>query len=127
MYTPKVGDKITHKELTDYYVICLVIGDIVGYTRSGTDQVYLTNNVNKTFHGYIFPKTKWLPKKGETCYYPLLDCSHGYGMTEGVGELKYVDDPMGIVRQNYLLDNGLFFKTKEEALACRAKMMEAIK
>lgn len=130
MYIPKVGDVIknsnhNYKQVT----IVLVVGEFLGYCYQDGNSVYVDNRFSAkdwAKNGWVFPKEKFVPIKGEDCFYPLFDYDHGYGCTIGVGKLKFRDDAMGVQRQEHLLSSGLLFKTKEEAIECRNIMLKAI-
>lgn len=62
-------------------------------------------------------RPRWVPEWGEGYYYPRVDLKRGW---EGFHWADTTND-------NHRLNNNLVFKTKEEAVECANKMLEAIK
>jgi hypothetical protein len=60
---------------------------------------------------------KWVPKEGETVYYASAAAK------EKVYEAKY----SGFAYDKRLLERGLMFRTRAEAVACAERMLEAVK
>lgn len=127
MYIPKVGDKITRKQDGVKFIILVVVGDIVEYVQDykGSTTSFSVNCCifSKTFTENLFtyPKEKFVPSKGDKCYYPLYDYSNDskYAFFDWGGS-------MGINRQHAMLANGLLFATEAEAIEARDKMIKAI-
>lgn len=85
------------------------------------------NNYNSVYGWYTkyeiennfeIPEEKWVPKEEDKYYYPKPEYAELYSHTYFYNNNKY---------DEYRLENGLCFKTKEEAIACAKKMLEAIK
>lgn len=127
MYTPKVGDKITRKQDGVQFIILVAVDDIVEYVQynKGANTSFSVNCCvfSKIFTEDLFtyPKEKFVPKRGETYYYPSFD------YTDDVKVLSYKwRESMGCNREDAMLAKGLIFATKEEAIEARDKMIKAI-
>lgn len=125
LYTPKVGDVIRVKDSSSYYTIMIIVNELVGILSSNSSSISFTSN----FDGYfdksrvIFPKEKFVPLKGQQYYYPVFD----NGIDIGYGVSMWQDGKIGCGREIQLLQQGMIFNNKEEAVEARDKMIASLK
>lgn len=117
-YIPKVGDIIKSKTQNNTeYKIMSIVGEHLTYIY--TTNNWATHNANplvtkaNMFNDvtkFVCPKEKFIPKKGDNYYFPVLDSELGYGVS------VWNCGKVGCNREQILLDKGLVFKTSEEAV-----------
>lgn len=124
MYIPKVGDVIKRKTNNDYFTIIFIVNNLIGYCSNNYGNIFVTSIFSDTFteSRFIYPKEKFVPKIGDTYYYPSFDYS------DDIKVLSYKwRGYMSCNREDAMLAKGLIFATEQEALEARDKMISSLK
>ena len=99
-------------------------GGLIGNPRPATDEEReeLLSELHKIGKDWDAEKMqiveqKWVPKEGETVYFPNITTE------EKAYQMVY----LGVVYHKLILERGLIFRTRAEAVACAERILEAAK
>lgn len=110
------GDEFETKPTTGH-ILRFEKNSLLYLSKIGTWELSAVN-INELFDGITITKrAPWVPKIGDIYYvaYPITECMYAFGRFENTRADKFY------------IENNLVFKTKEEAISCAKKMLEAIK
>jgi len=115
----KKGDILQYKNSTDTKIVLGIADGLyaVSYTYD-TEAVYCWYTEKGMKDLFIIPEEKWTPANNEGYYYPDIgNVVKSYDFA--INNLYILDE--------YRIKHNLCFKTKEEAIECVNKMLNAIK